>query len=78
MTNNIDESKSLNEVREWKKQLYNDTMKMNDNELIEYFGKAPERLAKSMNAKIVYTNDNKIHIVRDNEDDLNYNVVNSK
>jgi hypothetical protein len=43
ITNNIDESKLLNEVRDWKKQVYLDTIGMDEMELIEYFKSAPER-----------------------------------
>ncbi|MBI5325085.1 MAG: hypothetical protein HZB41_07425 [Ignavibacteriae bacterium] len=67
-------SKSLNEVREWKNQVYLDTIDMDENDLIEYFRTAPERAAKSINSHVVYTSENTLMLVRDSDSDDNYNI----
>ena len=73
-TNDIDSSISLNEVREWKKQVYLDTVGMDENELIEYFRSAPERAAKTINSHVVYTSENTLKFVRDGDNENNYNT----
>ena len=72
--NDIYSSKSLTEVREWKNQVYLDTIDMDENELIEYFRAAPERAAKSINSHVIYTSENTLMFVRDGDNIDNYDT----